>query len=321
MKKMTHSEFITKLPNTIELLTEYVNSRTPVSCRCKKCNHEWDVNPRSLIKGHGCPECGKLKAKATKKWNVTTEDFVEKLSKLDNTIEVIGNYVDANSCIKVRCSSCGNIWTPKAKYLVAGYGCSICKSKNNNYDKMRKSHEDFCTEIQKINPYIKLETRYSGAKHPITVSCKKCNHEWEIKHAGKLHHRGCPNCNISKGELYIENILLSKRVNFSKQVSFSKLRSVKGGILRFDFGVYSPDDELEYLIEFDGVQHFEPVAYMGGKKRFEAQRKNDELKNNFCLERDIPLLRIRFDKIDYFDIMSVQSMLESWREDVKQYFK
>ena len=41
----------------IEILTEFVNCRTKILCRCKICGHEWWVIPSDILRGIGCPEC------------------------------------------------------------------------------------------------------------------------------------------------------------------------------------------------------------------------------------------------------------------------
>ena len=61
MRKKTHQEFIDEIsiknPN-IEILSTYVDSRTKITCKCKICEHEWNVLPTSLSRGIGCPSCG-----------------------------------------------------------------------------------------------------------------------------------------------------------------------------------------------------------------------------------------------------------------------
>ena len=52
--------------------------------------------------------------------------------------------------------------------------------------------------------------------------------------------------------------------------------------------------ELNYCIEYDGRQHFEPVFDFGGDYRFEKIKKHDEIKNIYCLEHNIKLLRISY---------------------------
>ncbi len=50
----------------IEVLGEYTRSKEPIQVRCKVCGHEWSPQAGSLLRGHGCPQCGKLKHKESK---------------------------------------------------------------------------------------------------------------------------------------------------------------------------------------------------------------------------------------------------------------
>jgi len=63
--------------------------------------------------------------------------------------------------------------------------------------------------------------------------------------------------------------------------------------LSFDF--YLSDYNM--CIEFDGEQHFKPVAYFGGDKRHEIQMKRDKIKNEYCKNNNINLIRIPYTKI------------------------
>ena len=45
----------------IEILGEYINNRTGVSCRCTVCGKEWSPTPNSLLDGHGCSDCANRK--------------------------------------------------------------------------------------------------------------------------------------------------------------------------------------------------------------------------------------------------------------------
>ena len=63
-------------------------------------------------------------------------------------------------------------------------------------------------------------------------------------------------------------------------------------------------NDLNLCIEFDGKQHFEPVKHFGGKVNFDKTKKRDEIKNNFCFNNNIKLLRI-----SYKDINNVENIL------------
>ena len=51
-------------------------------------------------------------------------------------------------------------------------------------------------------------------------------------------------------------------------------------------------------IEYDGEQHFKPIEYFGGEAHFKIQQKHDKIKDDFCKENGISLLRIPYYKFD-----------------------
>ena len=63
------------------------------------------------------------------------------------------------------------------------------------------------------------------------------------------------------------------------------------------------DNDIPYrIIEFDGEQHFRPIQSFGGLERFEKQKKNDFIKNQYALSHNIPLVRIPYDKRDSMNL-------------------
>ena len=49
----------------------------------------------------------------------------------------------------------------------------------------------------------------------------------------------------------------------------------------------------ELLIEYDGEQHEQPVELFGGASKLEKIERYDQIKDQYCRENKIPLLRIR----------------------------
>lgn len=66
-----------------------------------------------------------------------------------------------------------------------------------------------------------------------------------------------------------------------------------GYYVHADFAVHY--NERMYIIEYDGRQHYHPVKFFGGRCRFFLQRWKDGLEKMECKDRNIPLLRIRYD--------------------------
>ena len=104
--KKTHQEFVDEMKGVnpdIEILSEYKTAKTRISCRCKIDGHIWDATANNLLRGYGCPVCGK-----TMKMN--HEEFIERLSIINPDIEVLGTYVNSNTSILCRCKIDRNEW-------------------------------------------------------------------------------------------------------------------------------------------------------------------------------------------------------------------
>lgn len=108
----------------------------------------------------------------------------------------------------------------------------------------------------------------------------------------------CHNCSSHKsiGEQQIESLLINNNIKFIRQYNFSDCISPKIGQLLFDFAIMNDNNEILYLIEYDGIQHFQPVDYFGGEKNFNYLQECDKVKNQYCKEHNIPLIRIPYTK-------------------------
>ena len=82
----------------------------------------------------------------------------------------------------------------------------------------------------------------------------------------------------SRGEIKIQEILQESGLRFTMEQSFEGLNSSNGRPLRFDFCVYDDDGNIDFLIEYQGKQHYEPSQKFGGKKGFYQQQFNDKKK-------------------------------------------
>ena len=99
-------------------------------------------------------------------------------------------------------------------------------------------------------------------------------------------------CLVSKGELKITNYLQEKKISYIKQYMFSDLFGKKRYPLRFDFAIFN-DNKFLGLIEFQGIQHYENV-YNLDEKDWEYSLKRDQMKRDYCMKNNIPLLEIKY---------------------------
>ena len=98
----------------------------------------------------------------------------------------------------------------------------------------------------------------------------------------------------SRGEITIEEILREAQFNFTMEQTFVGLNSPNGKPLKFDFCVYDDDGNVDFLIEYQGKQHYEPSAKFGGKQGFYRQQFNDNKKRRFCELNGYKLIEIPY---------------------------
>ena len=96
----------------------------------------------------------------------------------------------------------------------------------------------------------------------------------------------------SRGEIKIHEILEEAGLTFIEEYSFQGLNSPNGRPLRFDFVVFDDDGKIDFIIEYQGRQHYEPSTKFGGKRAFYQQQYNDNQKRRFCALHGFKLIDI-----------------------------
>ena len=110
----------------------------------------------------------------------------------------------------------------------------------------------------------------------------------------------------SRGEMKIHEILEKSGLKYKMEYIFPDLKSPNGRPLRFDFVVFDDDGNIDFLIEYQGKQHYEPSQKYGGKRGFYQQQFNDNKKRRFCALHDFRLIEIPYTEenlISYDNIM------------------
>jgi hypothetical protein len=79
----------------------------------------------------------------------------------------------------------------------------------------------------------------------------------------------------SYGERKIHEVLQYAEIPFKEEYSFPDLLGDKGWPLRFDFAVFDDDGDLDFLIEYQGIQHYQPKSKFGGWAGLRKQQYYD----------------------------------------------
>lgn len=123
-------------------------------------------------------------------------------------------------------------------------------------------------------------------------------------------HTSSCGCLVSYWNTYINNFLTENKIPHETEYPVT----IDGSRYRFDF--YLPQYNL--FIEYDGQQHYEAMRFYGGdKERNEIElrktQKRDEIKNQYCKENNINLLRI-----PYWETKNIETIINNYLQRLSE---
>ena len=297
--KLNFSEFLIRAINIhgnkyIYDDKSYINYTAKFNIICKD-HGVFRQTPHSHISMKaGCPNCGVISsAKSSEKgWDLVLDLF--KTVHGSRYFYDQNSYVNVTSKMKIKCEDHGWFWQ-KPNLHYSGSGCKKC----GNLETAEKSKINFKTFLERSKSIHGERYKYDQNSwvdifSPMLISC--------IKHGDFIqnprnHYRGsgCPKCNSSRGESIIRQYLTEKGINFIEQKIFDGL--IHKSPLKCDFFIPS----INTVIEYNGIQHYEPIEVFGGEKGYLLTVSRDNLKYEFLAKRDIKLLIIKYDSPNIID--------------------
>lgn len=293
LKRLTLLDFINKAisihGDTYDYSkTQYINAHSKINISCT-IHGDFLQTPNDHLSGCGCPKCGYLKVGI--KRTLTQEKFIKK------AIEVYGSkydytktrYVNALTDVIITCNIHGE-FNQNAHVFLQGHGCQRCGyapyTLSECINKFKKVHGD---------TYDYSKVVYYNSKTKVCIICKEHGEFWKMPR-NHITGQGCPNCHISYGELAVKSWLIDNKIKFIQQYKYQDLK-INKKLFQFDF--YVPC--VNTLIEYDGEQHFMPVRFNGmsidkALANFKIAQYRDSLKNKFCEENKIALIRISYNQ-------------------------
>lgn len=253
---------------------------------CKKCSKEFESTNKAIkycsdeCKAnpyrHICTRCGKEFESATKDRKICSPECLKKT-----------RYIKT-------CEYCGIEF--ETTYKKQKFCSSQCASNSR-----KKTHEEFVKEVIEAHSgtIVPLEM-YVSSNTNIKCKCLLCGREYNkqaFRYIG-IYKEGCK-CKNSKGETEVKAWLDEHNIQYKEQYGFDDLK-YKNKLL-FDFAIIE-DKKLKMLIEYDGIQHYKPRGW--AKKSFKERSARDKLKDEYCKENNIPLVRIPYTEKDIGEILS-----------------
>jgi len=277
-----------------------------------KCGqgHEWYavISSRSGINGNNCPYCAGQLPTEDNNLLVDNPHLCEEWYYEKNDKRPEEYCPNSNQEVWWQCKK-GHEWPALISNRNSKEsGCPYCAgqlpSKENNLftrDPVLAS-EWHTTKNGDLTPY---DVTVSSNKYA-WWKCKECDHEWYtmINWRSGENGSGCPECNkTSTGEILISSVLDSYSIPNTSQFRIEECRNKNK--LPFDHAVFGDIEktDLIFLIEFDGYHHFYPVCFGGiseemAIKTMKQTQFHDKIKDKYCLDNNIHLLRINYKDFD-----------------------
>ena len=148
----THEQYVDevfKINPDIVVTGTYINARTPIEHYCKQHGVAWMSYPDNILRGIGCKQCGNEKIKNK---NIKLHDeYVKELNMINPDIEVVGEYMGANTSILHKCKIDGHMWNAKPANILSGKGCPCCvESHGERYIRQWLQEHNIIYSYQKI---------------------------------------------------------------------------------------------------------------------------------------------------------------------------
>ena len=270
-----NNEFKYHLSNNIDLTSKII-------IECSKHGIFKQQAKNHLYLKHKCPECSKYK-------KVSKVKYLDKLNHIHNNKYDYTKvkYSSTTDEVIIICPDHGEFKQKLYQHLK--YGCQKCSYIKNGQNR-QISIDEFLERVKGDYDYSNTTLEYPK----VLNICCKIHGDFNQNIFDHLSGAGCPKCSVSKGELYIRTILTSHNIRFEEQMRFKNcINPITNRTLPFDFYLH----DYDICIEYDGIQHFEPVEYFGGEKTFKKQQINDLIKDQYCDDNNIKLIRINYKEL------------------------
>lgn len=317
-RRKTHYEFVKEIENTFgvgqyKILSEYRNTRTHVIFQHLACGHKWSTTPGIVLsrkhsknKQPPCPKCNRRYKPSQKEWEK------EVLSLGKGQYQSMKAYQSSGKKTEISHVTCGKTFSATPNSFRKGTRCPHCAGR---YSWTSPEYKEKVKE--ETNGEYEVLSDYNNSIEKVIFLHNECENKFEMAPSNFNAGIRCPHCNESKGEKRIRNFLVRSNILFTPQYKFEDLYyKSKAHPLKFDFAIFT-NNEVSHqpcLIEYDGKQHYEPIEIFGGEKAFKDNQRRDKAKNKYCLNNNIPILRIPYTEFDRIEEILTEFLSEFFPE-------
>ena len=208
---------------------------------------------------------------------------------------------------KCKCH-CGNLFIARGVDLTNGHTKSCGCTRNKKIKEIGQKSEHKIKDLtgQRFGKLVALKPTDKRSSDRCVIWECQCDCGNIVYLSSHVLKQGQISCGCerwkSKGELKIAQLLLNANIPFETQKTFESCRFPNTNFLaKFDFYVNN-----SYLIEFDGIQHFDPKFGWNNLENFQKIQERDDFKTEWCKQNNIPLIRIKYNQ---YDNLSLKDLL------------
>lgn len=288
-------------------LVEYRKATIKVVIICSE-HGEFLQKPSDHLAGYGCPQCGLIKSSQNRTRD--TSEFIKLAQEIHGDKydyqKVV--YKKAIEEVEIICPVHGGFGQRPADHL-QGKGCRKCGGT------FPLSTEDFKVRAAEVHngAYDYSQVEYINTATKVKIICPKHGKFWQTPN-DHLDGHGCHLCQASSGERRISAFLSRLHIKFVPQKKFAACRTKKR-CLSFDF--YFKIGDLNFLVEYDGLQHFEPVEMFGGEEALKRSQRYDAIKDKFASKNGFILIRIPYTEYDNLEYVLRRAIEEHTGQPLK----
>lgn len=282
-KTITYSDWVDKLRISREdkglfydyskAEKEYINLTTKVTIYCSLHNNYFKQTPGRHLAGSGCYFCGI--EKRTENLKLNTNDFIERSKEqhgYDKFDYSLVDYKNTITPVVLICKLHGEFSILPGNHLYNHIGCPKCQ-KEILSNRLSLSNEEYLNRVFDIygDKFNYNLINYKTSNKNIEVICQT-HGVFKVKPLVFLSGSGCPKCRGSNPEKLISSYLEEFNIRYAREVCFPNVK------FRYDFKLL----DYKILIEYHGIQHYEPVKIFGGIEGFNIRKKYDIIKKDIA---------------------------------------
>ena len=240
-RRYTHDEYVQLIKEKnrpFKVFGKYTNTHAKILFECLTCGNIWESDPTKILNGSiGCPMCGN--SKRGKSNSLTQIEFVDRVTSKNPNIEILGNYENNCTPIRMRCKKhdldfIGNV---RCILYKGGNACPKCNES--------LGEQELSSVLDEFN--IRYETQFSidecRYENKLRFDAFDIKNNIAYEYQGEQHYM--PIDFAGKGEEWAEeNLKLSQARDNAKREYCEK-----HGIPLIEIPYWEKDNMRDFLID------------------------------------------------------------------------